>query len=297
MSKKLNKQLQELEQKAKNELFIKQQLQQSKPASQRQAEKFQLPKSDEMLLVKEQEETIEDFDKDLIKLDPTEEPVNIPAEYATKIAFVDNELIPVIQAITDVKDEPDFATRRALMDNLILAGNLIPNTLTADLPANVEFNDLQYQIDNVVQKRVSDYMVLNPTADVNSITNIIKLRNNREFIRIIFNENMRAIMNYRNAWLQNENKKLQQQNQNKLRTYVNRVENQNLYSNIINVNRIPGESDESYAERLDTFRNVPSFKDQQKLQLFQREKSKLRQNLLKITNDTAWLGQVLTFWK
>ena len=288
MSKKLNKQLQELEQKAKNELFIKQQLQQSKPASQRQAEKFQLPKSDEMLLVKEQEETIEDFNKDLIKLNANEEPVNIPAVYATKQGDIDKELIPVIQDITDVKDEPDFTTRRALMDKLILAGNLIPNTLTADLPANIEYNDMQAQIDSVVNSDINNYRTQQPNANIvliRNATQIAKDRVNKMFIPIIFNENMRAIMNYRNAWLQNENKKLQQQNQNKLRTYVNRVENQNLYSNIINVNRIPGESDESYAERLDTFRNVPSFKDQQKLQLFQREKSKLRQNLLKITND------------
>ncbi len=285
MSRKLNKQLQDLEQKTKNELFIKEQNQKAKPASQRLAEKSQMSNLDEMLLVKEQRDTIEDFDTDLIELDATEEPLNIPNEMATKQAFIDNELAPVIRAITDIRDEPDFATRRVSMDNLIAVGNLIPNTLTADVMGNVIYNDMKGQIDSKIQEDFNSYMIKKPTSNQGIVKNSIEARVNRLSVPIIYNENMKAIMNYRNAWLQNESNKFNQQNNQKLRKYVNRIENQNLHSNVINVNRSAGESDESYAERLESFRNIPDFVNQQKLQLFQREKSKLRQNLLKITNE------------
>ena len=285
MSQNVNRMLKELEQKTQNELFIKEQRQRTKPIDVKQAEKSQLSRLDEKLLVKEDEENVQDFDPNLIELDPAGEPLNIQNEIATKQTLLDTELDPIIQLINDTANEADPARRRTMMDNLIATGNLISATLTAELPAVIEYDDLQGLIDAVVDRRVNKIIERKPTANRATATNYVKRNVNNEYVPIIYNKNMQALENYRQAFLQDTTNNVQRENKSRLQKYVNRIENQNLYSNVINVQRIPGESDESYKERLDTYRNVPSFVDQQKLQLFQRERAKLKQNLLKLMNE------------
>jgi hypothetical protein len=307
MSQKLNKQLQILEQQAKNEMFIKQQRQREKPPSLKLTEKFQLPKKDEQLLVKEQEETVEDFDPTLIELDPAEVPADILAEMQNVINLLDTELGPDMQEIEDISNEADQLRRRARMNALIAKGNLITPTLEAELPGTVEYDDMQGILDAELQQRIDDFNQGAPVRtdyqpdskgtkaynkDVKTFNGLAATFKNNEEAKLnddyaptIANKNLQALENYKRAFIKYVSDKLQQDNKEKLKTYVKRIENQNLYSNVINVNRLPGESDESYAERLDSFRNIPSFVDQQKLQLYQREKSKLKQSLSKIMSE------------
>ena len=289
MSKKLNKQLQELETKAKNELFIKGQSQKIKPMSQKLAEKVQLSKKDEQLLVQEQEESVNAFDPKLVEIKNTEKPEDVQAVMANKEAFIDNELAPVIREIEAVRNEANSVRRRGLMNTIIASGNIIPVSLRNNLAGNVEYDDLQAQIDEVVNEKVEEFKLKYPLANAGAIKtykdNQTKILDNN-FRNIIYNHNIQALMNYKNVYLQNEEYKLNAENKKRLSDYVSRVQNQNLYSNIVNVNRLPYESDQDYADRLETFKDVPAYVDQQKLQLYQREKSKLKQSLLKIMNET-----------
>ena len=157
MSQRLNQQLKILEQQTKNELFIREQRQKEKPSSVKLAEKVQLPKKDEQLLVQEKEDAMEDFDPTLIALDPIEVPIDVNAIVTNKTTLVDTELAKVINDITDISNEPDQLKRRGMMDALILAGNMITPTLEAELPATIEYDDMQGIIDADLQKRVDDF--------------------------------------------------------------------------------------------------------------------------------------------
>ena len=282
---KLSKQLKDLEQKAQNDLFVKEQRRKSKPFEVQQAEKSQLSKNDEKLLIKEEEDNIQDFDPTLIELEPSEEPEDIPTVITTKQTLADTALAPVIKDIVDIKNEANLNKNRIMMNDMIARGNLIPASLLADLYAYVGYNDFQTDINAQTNKDLNDFMIKNPKAKKLSNEQIIKAKLTRRYIPIIYNYNLQQLMNYRDAWINYQADILKKENKAKLQNYVNRIESQNLYSNVVNVQRLPGESDEAYTQRLDTYRNTPSFVNQQKLQLFQREKNKLKQKLLKLMNE------------
>ena len=160
---KLSKQLKDLEQKAQNDLFVKEQRRKSKPFEVQQAEKSQLSKNDEKLLIKEEEDNIQDFDPTLIELEPSEEPEDIPTVITTKQTLADTALAPVIKDIVDIKNEAKLNKKRIMIDDIIARCNLIPASL-AELYAYVGYDDLQTDINTQSNKELNYVMTKKPKA-------------------------------------------------------------------------------------------------------------------------------------